>query len=99
MSARYPDAEIRDRIRWLERQLLKLDGFSWLTDRVEMRRRCDAIDAAIRLWPDASLRHNTDGSRLRMLGIATSCTAGSPGIYSNWLGRARIEAEQMEAGD
>lgn len=98
MANRYTAAEIRARIRWLQHQLLKLDGFSWVTDRVELRRRCDAIDAAVRLWPDASLRHHADGSRLRMLGLTTCCTAGAPGVYSNWIRRAEILAQHLEAG-
>lgn len=90
-------SQLTARADWLSKQLLKLEGISFRENHALFRTRCDQIAEAVRQHPDARLKLGWDGAKLTMLGISTSCTAGAPGVYSNWINRARaIAAERLE---
>lgn len=81
--------QIRDRIRWTDAQLQRLDGLSWLRDHAMIHSTLDAICDAVRALPDGHIDTSSGTTRLTMLGITTTCTAGATGALHNWINRAR----------
>lgn len=90
--------EINERIAWLERLLLPLDGLSPGTDWAEWNRRVGLIWTEVDQCRDVSLRYSGGTCQFSMLGITTSNTAGFSHAAKSWLRKAReIVAAAEEA--
>lgn len=92
------NATITARCDWLERELERLKGLSYFHNPIQMRANLADIRAGVLRLEDASFGDHGENV-LTMLGIRSTCTAGAPGIYRNWIRKARATVRFADGGE